>query len=266
MKKRRFIAITAVIIITIGAVSVYKWPALKGFAGEKTGESPDSGTTSRIMDTYNDLVNNGFGYESAGAWGDWGVVWNRIRSASGSSVNYESQSLAEYDDYKYTDGYGAGEIANEESTWSNTATNVWRDDRTGLYWSASQGQFTNNFNANHSLCPFFAENPRGSSYDGLDADCGNAINACATLSLESKTGEGADTDWYLPSQKELMQAYLDGIYNKAGHPFTTTSRFWSATENSASTSYAWVVYLHNGYTNNDYGKSGSCHVRCVRRD
>jgi hypothetical protein len=235
-------------------------------AGEQTGESPDSGSTSRIQELYDQLVTDDKGYEIGGVWGDWGAYWNRIRSAAEASVNYIDQSYEEYDDYEYSDDHGAGESGNEESTWENTASNVWFDNRTGLYWSASQGQMTNLFpNQDHSACPFFSETPRGSSYDGSDADCGNAINACATLSLDAN-GDGInETDWYLPSQKELQQAYLDGIYNQAGHAFTTTSIFWSSSERSDSSTNAWNVHLRNGYTRNDT-KSLSCDVRCVRRD
>jgi hypothetical protein len=237
-------------------------------AGEQTGDSPDSGSTSRIQETYDELVSRGYGDDTAGSWGDWGVYWNRIRSAIDNTVNidFNNQSYEEYDDYEYSDAHGAGESGNEESTWENTASNVWFDNRTGLYWSASQGQMPNLFpDQDHSACPFFSETPRGSSYDGSDADCGNAINACAVLSLESKTGEGADTDWYLPTQKELQQAYLDGIYNQAGHAFTTTSNFWSSTERSVNSSYAWGVYLCYGNAYHYY-KSNSYDVRCVRRD
>jgi hypothetical protein len=234
-------------------------------AGEQTGESPDSGSTSRIQELYDQLVSDDKGYEVGGAWGDWGAYWNRIRSASEASVNYIDQSYEEYDDYKYSDDHGDGESGDEESTWENTASNVWFDNRTGLYWSASQGQFTNSFSSTHANCPFFAESPRGSSYDGSNADCGDAINECATLSLESKTGEGADGDWYLPTQKELQQAYLNGIYNQAGHSFTSTSYFWSSTEDSDHSGRAWFVILPSGYTSVS-SKSSSRDVRCVRRD
>lgn len=265
MKKAKIIAVISFAAVITIFITARFYPVLKGLAGEQVGESPDSGAASRIKETYDHLVAEGLGFEGAGSWGDWGAMWNRIRSSAGSAVDYQSQSLAEYDDYKYSDEHGAGESDGEESVWNNTAPNVWKDERTGLYWSATQGQFTNSFNANHSLCPFFAENPRGSSYDGSDADCGNAINACAVLSLDAD-GDGVDeTDWYLPSQKELQQAYLDGIYNQAGHPFTGTSFFWSSTELSGSTSNAWLVALHDGNTRN-VNKSTSYVVRCVRRD
>ena len=48
---------------------------------EQTGSSPESGATSRIKTIYDSLVSLSHGSESAGAWGNWGVMWNRIRSA-----------------------------------------------------------------------------------------------------------------------------------------------------------------------------------------
>ncbi|MBW6441579.1 DUF1566 domain-containing protein, partial [Patescibacteria group bacterium] len=96
--------------------------------------------------------------------------------------------------------------------------------------------------------------------------CGDAINACATLSLASQEGQSADTDWYLPSQVELKRAYDNGVYNQAGSTFTTTSNFWSSTEYSSDSTSAWFVYLHSGDTNYYYGKTYSNAVRCVRRD
>ena len=48
---------------------------------EQTGSTPDSASTSRIKTIYDSLVSLSHGSESAGAWGNWGVMWNRIRSA-----------------------------------------------------------------------------------------------------------------------------------------------------------------------------------------
>ena len=40
--------------------------------------TPDSGSTSRLREIYDSLVSLGYGDES----GDWGAIWNRIRSAA----------------------------------------------------------------------------------------------------------------------------------------------------------------------------------------
>ncbi|HOZ03696.1 MAG TPA: DUF1566 domain-containing protein, partial [Candidatus Woesebacteria bacterium] len=125
-------------------------------------------------------------------------------------------------------------------------------------------------------CAFFSTTPRG-AYAGDDTDCGpivvdgavtvSAINVCGQLSLDANGDATPETDWYLPSQKELMQAYIDGIFNQTNATFTTYEGFWSSTESSGNSGGAWNVYLPNG--NTDAGNKryeGGLAVRCVRRD
>lgn len=241
--------------ISLGAgYRIYKAQA------EQSGSSPTNDETSYIKTIYDSLFSLNYGSDSAGSWGDWGSYWNRVRSAGESSANYTAQSLVEWDDYL------TGDTTGEESGWTNPATNVWKDSRTGLYWSHSLGQYSNIFpDTTHTACPFFALSDRG-EYNGLNADCGNAINACGTLSLEVGNGGEVETDWYLPSQKELQQAYIDGMYNQTTSAFTTTSNFWSSAERSSNPALAWYVNLSTGYTANSSKVTGTYYVRCVRRD
>ncbi len=246
--------------ISLGAgYRIYKAQA------EQSGSSPTNDETSYIKTIYDSLFSLNYGSDSAGSWGDWGSYWNRVRSAGESSANYTAQSLVEWDDYK------TGDSEAEESSWSNTfplaeGKEVWKDSRTDLYWSHSLGQYSNIFpDTTHTACPFFALSDRG-EYNGLDADCGNAINACGILSLEVGNGGEAETDWYLPSQKELQQAYIDGMYNQTTSAFTTTSSFWSSTERSNSPASAWYVPLYYGSTSTLTKVAGTGYVRCVRRD
>lgn len=268
---------------------------------EQSGSSPESGVVSRIKTVFDSLVTLTHGSESAGGWGDWGAMWNRIRSAaewvptgdadeadvaSGKlfykdsrtqktgtaslAQDWSLQSLIKWDDYK--NGASAdGDSAGEESTWVNTAgnasTGVWKDTRTGLYWSVKQGTNTNLFTV--ASCDFFSTNPRG-NYTGGDSDCGNAINTCANLSLDADGDSNPETDWYLPSYKELMTATVDGMVNNTDDTFAWYG-FWSSTEYADYSGNAWRVQTggpDTGYT--DYsGKSGSdfySNVRCVRRD
>ena len=288
---------------------------------EQSGETPESGVTSKIKQIYDSLVSLTYGSDSAGAWGDWGSYWNRIRSAaewtpggdatesdvisgktfyggsraertgtwtfsgdaatsdvvSGKTfynnsstqlvgtltiVDYSTQSPIDFDDAKYGDSTGAGDTGTEEATWTNTSTNVWQDTRTNLYWSNYRGNYTNSFNSDHSTCPFFGLVDKG-SYDGLDSDCGNAINACGTLSLDSDGDATPETDWYLPSQKEYQQAYLDGMLNQTGATFTESRNFWSATEVSDAAANAWYTKVDRGRT---WGavKTNAYSARCIR--
>ncbi|MBU1088611.1 DUF1566 domain-containing protein [Patescibacteria group bacterium] len=267
---------------------------------EQSGSSPESGADSRIKTAYDWLVAKGanYGTTDAADWDSavtypWGTYLNLIMESAvwepdgdlavgdvspgktfysgnndrtqktGTGTIYSNQSLVEWDDYK------TGDSTAEEAVWTNTAgtatAGVWKDTRTGLYWSNSRGQFDNIFpDTTHTACPFFALSDRG-AYDGLDADCGNSINACGILSLDADGDAVAETDWYLPSQKELQQAYIDGAYNQ-NSTWATTSNFWSSAEYSSNPAYAWYVDLYYGITRLYTKVTATTYVRCVRRD
>lgn len=185
-------------------------------------------------------------------------------------IDFTNMQYSTYDDYAGGDYFGWGgtltdDYQGEESEWSNMSVGediAWRDERTGVYWSADQGTMSNIFTM--ASCDYFTSIPR-SSYDGLDSDCGLAINYCATLDFAGRT------DWYLPSQKELMQAYIDGIYNQAGideesaAAFVTDQFYWSSSEVSDYSSFAWYVSLYRGDTGNIQTNIYRV-VRCVSRD
>lgn len=200
---------------------------------------------------------------------------NLLKYYNGSSwltvgIDYSNQSLVEKDDAV------AGDYTGEESAWTNPcpvasencSEDVYKDGRTGLYWSSSQGVADNN-NFTIADCAFFTTEPRG-GYDGLDSDCQDnptgAINMCGVLSIDANDDGVDETDWYLPSQKELQQAYIDGMYNQAGSTFTTTIYFWSSTEGSDYSDGAWRVSLYNGFAYVYNKTRSSDYVRCVRRD
>ena len=186
-------------------------------------------------------------------------------------IDFSNMQYSTYDDYAGGDYLGWGgtltdDYQGEESEWSNMSVGediAWRDERTGVYWSAHQGTMSNIFTM--ASCDYFTSIPR-SSYDGSDSDCGLAINYCATLDFAGRT------DWYLPSQKELMQAYIDGIYNQAGideasaAAFVTDNYYWSSSEVSNGSNRAWRVVLRNGDTGNGFKTSTGIGVRCVSRD
>jgi hypothetical protein len=267
---------------------------------EQAGFSPTNTSTSIFKLSNDYLVSKGTNYGSSSSpdWTyNWGTYWNRIMysatwepdgnattsdvlsgktfysglnnrtiqtgTVSSFDIDYSSEQYVVYDDNK------TGDYEGEESEWINTnstpGSEVWYDTRTETYWARSEpATKTNSFTI--SSCDFYTSTPRGSyGTSGTDPDCGNAINACADLSLASNEGESADTDWYLPSQKELKQAYRNGIYNQTTTAFTTASYFWSSAEGSADSSRAWIEALDVGYASN-FSKANGYAVRCVRRD
>ena len=257
------------------------------------------------MKTLSDAVGpSGLGYGTDTNTPDWGLMWNRVYSAATwnavlgdagtgdvlagkkfyaganrtlqigtgpSIVDFTNQAYSFRDEYAGpSNSNGAEDYQGEEAIWTNTNSaaepnKVWKDERTGLYWSSSiSTSMTNEFTM--STCPYFSITPPTSlsTYDGLTGSCGNAINACATSTV------GGRSNWYLPSQKELLQAYLDGMFNQAGTTlanaatFATTNYYWSSSEVSDLSTYAWFVYLYTGNTP-DRNKTNEGAVRCVSR-
>ena len=257
---------------------------------EQTGSSPESGATSRIKTAYDWLVAKGtnYGATDASDWSNnWGSMWNRIMESAAwepdgtateadvastktfyagngdrtikvgtapPAFDYSTQKLATKDDW-------FGTYKAEESSWTAVSGSpfagfaalnldsgtVKQDSRTGLWWSASSTTYpTNQFTL---------------SADGARPTGGQAIAFCDALNTASYGGK---TDWYLPTQKELMTAYINGIYSQ-DPTFATTSYFWSSTEYSDYSGVAWLVYLYYGGTGN-FNKGSGNSVRCVRRD
>jgi hypothetical protein len=123
------------------------------------------------------------------------------------------------------------------------------DNSTGLLWSLPcDGLGCSTFN-DASLSTYSWDNSR-------------AINNGKTAAALCSSGDHGQTGWFLPSQKQTMQAYIDGSY---GNLETTGvyRYYWSATTASTLTTTAWVYYLSNGSTQNT-AKTAAYYVRCVR--
>ena len=259
---------------------------------EQSGSSPDSGATSYIKATYDSIVALGHGSVAAGAWGDWGAYWNRIRSAaewvpssnatvadvkSGRTFNNTSRTQAtgtypnptSCSTQQYHDSYGAPVTqttnCTDTLTWTAASPAVTGDDasgngnqdpRTGLIWSK--------YLQNSAGTVVFAD-AAGSTWNWDGTDNAQGVNNKAVnggvapgktaTELCSERGNG----WRLPSQKELMQVYIDGSYFKLSNP---SNYFWSITENSGTA--AWNVTLTTGATNYTNKATAAYYVRCVR--
>ena len=84
----------------------------------------------------------------------------------------------------------------------------------------------------------------------------NGYSACASYSQDGKTG------WRLPTIRELRLIYaLRSELTSANQP--SSDYYWSATESSADSRYAWGVRFSGGNTGY-VSKSDSYRVRCVR--
>ncbi|RYZ90909.1 MAG: DUF1566 domain-containing protein [Proteobacteria bacterium] len=115
------------------------------------------------------------------------------------------------------------------SNWTVGTANVHRDLTSNSYWTPDQGTY---------------------NWEG-------AITYCDGLTL------GGYTDWRLPTQKELLQAYIDGIWHKSVGLSITHTEFWVATTNGYNLNDAMNVQIYAGYTGTQ-PKSNSLAVLCVR--
>lgn len=261
---------------------------------EKSGSSPESGATSYIKQIYDLYVSYGLGSDSSGIWGDWGSYWNRIRS---TVVDYSQQKYQRWDDWRDGTGTGQNEYTDEEGNWTETSSGgtaasvsdggmtrtlasntIKRDERTGLLWSDyATGTMDNEFlwvagedaATTTTACNFLADGDANSYCDNQDPnndyaedDDLSAAEFCLNLSLDSDNDGTPETDWRLPTQKELQQAYINGSANNLPNP---GNWFWSASERSDYDSIAWRVHLAHGRTYRNY-RDDDHYVRCVRRD
>ena len=138
-----------------------------------------------------------------------------------------------------------------------------KDNSTGLVWSIRIGADT----------WFWANNcyePLTPTYNPVKCDTtGDDGCQCVKKPSGSKVGcEALDSiggntlgPWRTPTQKELMQAYIDGSW---GNLSLAGYSYWSATTRSNNTHRAWYTYLNHGYTNYTTKTSTTISVRCVR--
>ncbi len=258
-------------VLFLTGMCIFYYPA-RVFA-EQSGSSPDSGVNSRLLTIYNALTALNYGSTTAGTWGDWGNMWNRVYSAaqgqfndakakgmkSGSGTGGLSaftQVLGGVDDYNNGGGTpsnsytsGTWTTCNAGNSYCGTGRSVAekQDPNTGLVWSPRLSGLTNWYKANN---------------------CSNSDGNPCVKRMSAQTGcEGYDDlNWRLPSQKELMQSYIDGSNSNLSNP---SNNYWSSNTSSTGTTYAWYIDLNNGYAanyNTANGKSWglSVYARCVR--
>ena len=188
-----------------------------------------------------------------------------ISGVAGKSAVVSLASFYKLQKYEYVDdATSTNKYIGEDSTWitasgspfSTTGTTlnsgaVKVDLATGLWWS---DRSSSTMDDNFTLTP---DNNTGVPVGG------SAIAFCAALATANF---GGHNDWYLPTQKQLMQAYVDGSnYNPGSGANLPSSgyNFWSSTEYYNVPAAAWVVTLSTGYTNG-YTKVTLTYVRCVR--
>ena len=144
------------------------------------------------------------------------------------------------DDYANNGTFPSGVPASPPANWhiatganwtdiTISADTTYRDELTGLEWTDD---------------------------DATTRTWSTAVSYCDGLTHNSRS------DWRLPTQKELMQAYTNGIWGQKTALSLSNSNYWSSSTDSNGTSDAWRVYLCSGYTTIN-NKTTSYRVLCV---
>ncbi len=212
--------------------------------------------------------------------------------------NAESDTACVADDSEYTGEEGtwtlkasggtAQSVTDNSVTVTLTSNKVYQDNWTKLYWTDGNAggaivdnEFAyadgdNRITPTGSSCNFNSTDTANSFCDNQDPlnaytedNDVSAADFCLNLQLDADNvdldNNGAtevETNWRLPSQKELMQAYIDGAANFLPTP---VGNYLSSTEVNSSKSYTYYTVLSTG-TTSILAKNVSGNVRCVRRD
>ena len=118
---------------------------------------------------------------------------------------------------------------------------VMKDALTGFVWSAR------------------TDKPMDNNFSNLENKIkgGNAVGFCDELARRKYAGVSS---WKLPTQKQLMQAYIDGSSSLTD----SSSYFWSGTEFFGDSKRAWVVNLLAGdVASSPKENTASNFVKCV---
>ena len=219
---------------------------------------------------------------------DWNCANNNAESATACAAG-DSEYTGEEGTWTLKAQGGTAVSVTDNSVTVTIASNkVYQDNWTKLYWTDRSATTVDNEFAyvdgddrtspTGNSCNFNSTGTANAYCDNQDPLAAyvedndvSAADFCLNLQLDADNADadgngatGMETDWRLPTQKELMQAYIDGAANNIVNP---GYNFWSSTENYSSQSYAWIVYLFYGDTaTSTKDVSASYYVRCVRRD
>lgn len=274
ISKLKLFGVIFISILFISTVYIF----IQTVRAEQSGGSPESGSTSRISIIDSSLTNLNYGSTSAGSWGDWGASWNRIYSAAAGPFNDAIAntlrnggdasfpiSVGGIDDYNnnsaipsdtYQSDWTTCNVGNNYCGTNSTVAEK-KDTNTGLTWSSRISTSSNWFIANNCAYP--------NGLPGDDGSCGaqNEVACQCVKKTSGKTGcEGYDDGgWRLPTQKELMMAYIDG---SRGQLTNTDANYISSTTSSSLTQFVLSVNISNGLVSNGGMKVNNFPVRCVR--
>lgn len=211
---------------------------------------------------------------------------NNNESATACSVG-ETESTGEEGSWTLTATGGTAQAVTDNAVTRTLASNkVYKDARTRLYWTDKttatvDNEFSyvdadNRTTPTGNSCNFNSTGTANSFCDNQDPLSGytedNDVSAndfCLNLAVDADNADadsdgatGVESDWRLPTQKDLMQAYINGSGNNLPNANNDT---WSSTEYYSTQSAAWYVNIGWGITNSASKSSSLMSVRCVRQ-
>jgi len=280
------------------SATTYAWGTWWNRIMESAAWEPDgSATAGDIPSGFTFYAGNGDRTQKTGTlfqnqalmdYDDWNCANNNTESATACAAGDSEYTGEEGTWTLKASGGTAVNVTDNGVTVTIASNKVYQDGWTKLYWTDanSGGNIIDNefayvdgndrINPTDNSCNFNSTGTANAYCDNQDPlnaytedNDVSAADFCLNLQLDadnadsdSKGATGVETDWRLPTQKELMQAYINGAANNLPNP---GNYFWSSTEYFGSQSRAWVVYLGLGYTFYNT-KSTNYAVRCVRRD
>lgn len=218
---------------------------------------------------------------------DWNCSNNNHEKATACDVGDSEYTGEEASWYLTASGGTAASVTDNGVTVSLFSNKVYQDSITELYWTdLSSTTVDNEFiytdgddrvNPTGASCNFNSEGTANEYCDNQDPtneytedNDVSAAEFCLNLELDSDNADGdnngltgVETDWNIPTQKELLQAYIDGGGNNL--PNIGYNYLWTSTEKYNSTRDAWYVYIYDGGGAYD-PKGETYYVNCVRRN
>lgn len=194
---------------------------------------------------------------------DTGNILNPCPSPGASFYGQDAQYSGLARSYTKLDASG-NDLADGALSWAMV-----RDNVTGLIWEAKE--------AKDSVPDYGNPHDADNTYTWCDTDSntnGGHQGTCSAndtedflAALNAGSGFGGQTDWRMPSIKELKtlvdRSTSMPAINTTFFPNTFLWWYWSSTTRATYTDYARQVYFHFGMEDNNY-KSGAFYVRAVR--
>jgi len=198
-----------------------------------------------------------------------GTLLKNLFSGTGQGITGGVQGSGGVDDYnnagsapsdRYAGLWTQCTSANSQCGTSTTSSDF-KDESTGLIWSKPcNGAGCDSFSTSSPMTYAWATSTtNANNFSSVQSATTSAYGLCTN-------GDHAISGWFLPHDRQLAQAYVDGAYGNMVAAGTTTTIHWAATINGNSTATCRVVVnIGTGQLQNCLNlNTATATVRCVR--